>query len=556
MNMPSEEHDYGVENLRIIITAAGKARRWGNHLNVPKHLAPVPAANGETETLLRRLTRQARELGVKDIVIVSPPDDPRYETEGARLYPRAVKKRWFQSDRFMTPELWNKDGRTLYIPGDLYATDEAMRRMIVEPLRDWIWYMRLTRDVYYGVERSRATFGFGFWPEHHDFLLMTMKYVNALERNPASPVRRSLGVDIYRAMAHESPEDLARTKGDKVFRDYPPHLVKIMDETTDIDSVAQYQHLMKIVTGEFGPDAVSGMKKTTGSLASKGKKTALKLASSVHALRAKRRVSDLTSELRVIITAGGNPRSQRYWKNHLDRPKHLVQIPPGGETLLQRTVRLLRESGVEDVVLVRPDFDIKGLPDGLSYDVDGARMYRKPSPKSESDILYRHADRYMPRELWNPSGRTLFIPGDMYFSKQTLADIIAYDPDTWVMYLRLRTTEWPKGQPGSFRRTRMVLGFGFPAHEHDYIANGIEALTAMQRDPENPVDRSLGLDIYRYFLGQTPEQLSREGSRNKALWKAVKPHAWQPPVDSPEVDFDTAETYEAFIRHYDPALHD
>lgn len=75
--------------------------------------------------------------------------------------------------------------------------------------------------------------------------------------------------------------------------------------------------------------------------------------------------------IRAIITAGGNPRGQRYWKNHLGRPKHLIQMPPGGETLLQRSVRLLRENGVEDVLIVAPEFDPPGLPGGLGYEIEG-----------------------------------------------------------------------------------------------------------------------------------------------------------------------------------------
>lgn len=230
-------------------------------------------------------------------------------------------------------------------------------------------------------------------------------------------------------------------------------------------------------------------------------------------------------------------------------------MPPGGETLLQRTVRMLREFGVKDVLIVGPETEPEGLPEGLGYEVDGAEIYRKPSPATEKDIHYRHADRYMPREIWNTEGRTLFLPGDMYFARQTLADMVAYDPDTWVMYLRLKTTKWPRGHSLALRRTRMVLGFGFPAHEHDLIADGIDTLTAMQRDPDNPVDRSLGLDIYRFLLGQSPEQLSRAGSSDRALWQAVEPHAWQPPIESPDIDFDTPETYGAFMMHYVPDLH-
>jgi hypothetical protein len=127
-----------------------------------------------------------------------------------------------------------------------------MATMVNDPNRTWVWYLRLTRYEWHGWQRSRAIFGFGFWPEHHDFFLMTVKYVNALERNKKSPVRRSLGVDLYRAMAGERPEEFGQTKGNKYFREYPPHSVLIDDITTDIDDVEQYERLLTFIE-QFQP---------------------------------------------------------------------------------------------------------------------------------------------------------------------------------------------------------------------------------------------------------------------------------------------------------------
>lgn len=241
-------------NTRAIITAAGQAKRWQNYLGVPKHLAPAPGPMG-AESLLRRQVRQLRELGVEDVIIVSPPDDARYETEGARLFPRGIDDAYRQADRFMTTELWNPSGRTLYIPGDLFASDEAMNKMVNEPNHTWVWYMRLRRYEWNGIQRSRSVFGFGFWPEHHDFFLMTVKYVNALQSNKKSPVKRSLGADLYRAMAGDPPELFAQRKGDRNFPEHPPHSVMIDDITTDIDSPDQYDFLMKILETKQPGDA-------------------------------------------------------------------------------------------------------------------------------------------------------------------------------------------------------------------------------------------------------------------------------------------------------------
>jgi hypothetical protein len=124
-----------------------------------------------------------------------------------------------------------------------------MKTMAGDLNRTWAWYMRLRRYEWNGIERSRAVFGFGFWPEHHDFFLMTVNYVNALERDKKSPVKRSLGADLYRAMAGEPPEIFSQRKGNRNFKEYPPHSVIIDDITTDIDSQDQYDVLIKMISG-------------------------------------------------------------------------------------------------------------------------------------------------------------------------------------------------------------------------------------------------------------------------------------------------------------------
>jgi MobA-like NTP transferase domain len=254
--------------------------------------------------------------------------------------------------------------------------------------------------------------------------------------------------------------------------------------------------------------------------------------------------------LRVIISAAG---SARRWRGHLGRPKHLIQIPPGGETMLRRTVRIVRDFGADDVVITAPMND----PPGLTYETEGARLFRKPNVQPrDRDNHYRQADRFLPRELWNTEGRTLILAGDFFYCRKTLKNIVAYDPGTWVLYGRIHNTKWPPDDPNGMTRTRMVLGFGFPPQEHDLVMDGIEKLTAMQRDPDSPVKRSVGLDLYRYLCGQTPEELGRTGGPSgKGRWENVPPHLWQPPKRSVDMDFDNPETYGGFMLHYKPDLH-
>lgn len=255
---------------------------------------------------------------------------------------------------------------------------------------------------------------------------------------------------------------------------------------------------------------------------------------------------------RLIITAAG-ARGRRRWNDHLGRPKHFIQIPPGGETLLHRTTRLARECGVSDIVLTAPEAD----PPGWSYETAGATLYRKEMPRKDQHVHYRQADRYLPRSLWNTQGRTLFVPGDYYFCHDTLKGMIDYDPATWVFYARIHNTTWPEGGEYAMARTRMILGFGFPANEHELVMKNIEELTAMQRDPAHPIRRSLGLDLYRYMAGQSPEEVAKTGGDSGAgKWQDYPPHLWQPPNSSADVDFDKPETYGGFMLNYRPDLHD
>lgn len=62
--------------------------------------------------------------------------------------------------------------------------------------------------------------------------------------------------------------------------------------------------------------------------------------------------------MRVFITAYGE--STR-WNNYLGVPKHL--IPIDDEPLIHRTVRLLKENGFDDIVIIG------------DYQVDGTRNH-------------------------------------------------------------------------------------------------------------------------------------------------------------------------------------
>ena len=76
--------------------------------------------------------------------------------------------------------------------------------------------------------------------------------------------------------------------------------------------------------------------------------------------------------MKYIIMADGKGTR---WNNYHNIPKHLIEI--GGETLLARTVRLLRENdALADIVITSHD---------PRYEVSGARRYEPQNNHLEID---------------------------------------------------------------------------------------------------------------------------------------------------------------------------
>lgn len=101
--------------VNTVIMAAGSAERWGNYLGVPKQLVDI-----DGEPLLHRTIRQVYEWsGEAPIVTV-----PELGFYGPLEAPQVVGSAAVEINKFLnafyTPE-------TLYLWGDVYFTDEAMR---------------------------------------------------------------------------------------------------------------------------------------------------------------------------------------------------------------------------------------------------------------------------------------------------------------------------------------------------------------------------------------------------------------------------------------------
>lgn len=122
----TDDHSRMLPHLRAFILCAGRALRWNDFTNLPKHLARV-----DGETLLDRIVRQLGARGVQEIAVVSK--DARLQRPNCALL-LPDRCRWAAETLATTRHGWN--GNTAILLGDVYYTDQAMDSILAcgEPL--------------------------------------------------------------------------------------------------------------------------------------------------------------------------------------------------------------------------------------------------------------------------------------------------------------------------------------------------------------------------------------------------------------------------------------
>ncbi len=144
-------------NTKVIIVVGGKQERWGNYLGISKHNVEV---NGET--LVKRMVRLFKSFGIKDITLVGQDPEP-YQIEGTKFYKGKVFKPSGDANKYLdSQDIWNKNGRTLIVHGDVYFTDKAIYKLVFDQNRDWMVIARPTEGIL-GKKYGEAM-GLSFYP--------------------------------------------------------------------------------------------------------------------------------------------------------------------------------------------------------------------------------------------------------------------------------------------------------------------------------------------------------------------------------------------------------
>lgn len=182
--------------------------------------------------------------------------------------------------------------------------------------------------------------------------------------------------------------------------------------------------------------------------------------------------------MKIIIMCGG-----KY--DNFKKPKSLSII--NGETLLERTIRLLKEKGIEDISISATDsiFDNYGVP----------RLEHENSYKYENGKIYGYwVDAYYPTKK-----PCIYLHGDVYYSKNAIDKIIKLNPteNTFIGNEIARNKEHKNwGEP-----------FGWIIVDQKQFRQAIEDTKKLQDEGKLERGYAISWELYRVMNGTDPNYM-------------------------------------------------
>ncbi len=123
----------------------------------------------------------------------------------------------------------------------------------------------------------------------------------------------------------------------------------------------------------------------------------------------------MRKDTRVVILANG---LNGNWGNR-KTPRHYVKI--GGERMIDRTVRLLKKAQIEDIIILSPNYRIKGVTNVHVH----------------SNYYNHEADKFIASTpQWNRLGTTILLDADTYFTEDGLKQVLRYRGASFKVFCR------------------------------------------------------------------------------------------------------------------------
>ena len=181
--------------------------------------------------------------------------------------------------------------------------------------------------------------------------------------------------------------------------------------------------------------------------------------------------------MKYVIMCGGT-------YNNFEEPKQFFKI--NGERLVDRTIRLLRENGVEDIVITsnNPAFDSCGVP----------RVSDENNTFSQ-DKSWTNMKGFWLDAYYRFNEPTCYLHGDVFYSQKAIKTIVETTPSEFVLFGTNPAATTPN------RRIKpWVEPLGFKVVNYETFYSGIDAVKLLfiqKRTRRHPIS----WELYRYLCG-------------------------------------------------------
>lgn len=218
-------------NRNVIIIAAGDGTRWNNYMNIPKHLIEI-----DDEPILHRTVRQVKGHGANVWVVSKQQTKKLYSKAGADIYVPTFNEEMVDGDKFYnSSELWNRDGRTIILYGDVYFSDDAMDTIMGWTQPQFRLFARAFESKITGTPYGEC-FAISFYEGDVDYCLSALRKIARLYKWGILP--RCGGWEFYRAMIGLPDELIGRHFVGESF-------TNIDDWSDDFDTKEDYLRFIK-----------------------------------------------------------------------------------------------------------------------------------------------------------------------------------------------------------------------------------------------------------------------------------------------------------------------
>lgn len=218
-------------------------------------------------------------------------------------------------------------------------------------------------------------------------------------------------------------------------------------------------------------------------------------------------------ETTVIITAAGK---NIRWGNYLDTCKHLVPVDPSGQTIIGRTIEMLKNSGIDNIFVATQNDKII---DSVAKD---SGIIRPPSSDSLADTILSC------RKKW--TDRTIILLGDVFFSQQCLSTILTCK--SRVKFFGIDRHDNPEFS--KIKRSELYA-FSFDSSARDFIERHLTLNSTLARFRDNgglrfsylKTGMAKKLDclklLYHYsYPPKPPGPLIKAGFKRSVFWRTAR----------------------------------